>query len=36
MLTDTLAHDLRSPVSRLRAAAHAAAETTEPAEREQP
>ena len=27
LLTDSLAHDLRSPVSRLRAAAHAAAET---------
>ena len=35
MLTDALAHDLRSPVSRLRAAAHAAATTTEPGEREQ-
>jgi signal transduction histidine kinase len=34
MLTDALAHDLRSPVSRLRAAAHAAAETAEPAERD--
>jgi signal transduction histidine kinase len=32
LLTDTLAHDLRSPVSRLRAAAHAAAETEDPAE----
>jgi signal transduction histidine kinase len=32
LLTDTLAHDLRSPVSRLRAAAHAAAETDDPAE----
>jgi len=35
ILTDTLAHDLRSPVSRLRAAAHAAAETSDKAEREQ-
>ena len=30
LLTDSLAHDLRSPVSRLRAAAHAAAETSDP------
>lgn len=35
MLTDSLAHDLRSPVSRLRSAAHAAGETEDPAEREQ-
>ncbi|HEY6048617.1 MAG TPA: histidine kinase dimerization/phospho-acceptor domain-containing protein, partial [Sphingomicrobium sp.] len=35
MLTDSLAHDLRSPVSRLRAAAQAAAETHEPAEQEE-
>ena len=35
MLTDSLAHDLRTPVSRLRAAAHAAAETTEPKEQEE-
>jgi signal transduction histidine kinase len=35
MVTDTLAHDLRSPVSRLRAAAQAAAETGNPAERDQ-
>jgi len=35
LLTDSLAHDLRSPVSRLRAAAHAAAETTDPAEQEE-
>jgi signal transduction histidine kinase len=34
MLTDSLAHDLRSPVSRLRSAAHAAAETDDPAEQE--
>jgi signal transduction histidine kinase len=32
LLTDSLAHDLRSPVSRLRAAAHAAAETEDPKE----
>jgi signal transduction histidine kinase len=32
MLTDSLAHDLRSPVSRLRSAAHAAAETSDPEE----
>jgi signal transduction histidine kinase len=32
LLTDSLAHDLRSPVSRLRAAAHAAAEVDDPAE----
>ena len=35
MLTDALAHDLRSPVSRLRAAAYAAAETSDKTEREQ-
>ena len=35
MLTDSLAHDLRTPVSRLRAAAHAAAETSEPREQEE-
>jgi len=35
LLTDSLAHDLRSPVSRLRAAAHAAAESTDPAEQEE-
>ncbi|MGZ2412714.1 signal transduction histidine kinase [Sphingomonas sp. F9_3S_D5_B_2] len=35
MVTDTLAHDLRSPVGRLRAAAHAAAETSDPGERDQ-
>jgi signal transduction histidine kinase len=35
MVTDTLAHDLRSPVSRLRAAAHAAAETSDPQEQEE-
>jgi signal transduction histidine kinase len=35
LLTDSLAHDLRSPVSRLRAAAHAAAETTDPTEQEE-
>jgi signal transduction histidine kinase len=35
MVTDSLAHDLRSPVSRLRSAAHAAAETSDPAERDQ-
>ena len=35
MLTDSLAHDLRSPVSRLRAAAHAAAETGDPVEQEE-
>jgi signal transduction histidine kinase len=34
MLTDSLAHDLRSPVSRLRSAAHSAAETSDPAERD--
>jgi signal transduction histidine kinase len=35
LLTDSLAHDLRSPVSRLRAAAQAAAETDDPAEQEE-
>jgi len=35
LLTDTLAHDLRSPVSRLRAAAHAAATTSNPNEQEE-
>lgn len=35
MLTDSLAHDLRSPVSRLRSAAHAAAETSDPKEQEE-
>ena len=35
LLTDSLAHDLRSPVSRLRSAAHAAAETSDPEEREE-
>jgi signal transduction histidine kinase len=35
MVTDSLAHDLRSPVGRLRAAAHAAAETSDPADRDQ-
>ena len=35
MVTDSLAHDLRSPVSRLRSAAHLAAETSDPAERDQ-
>jgi len=35
MVTDSLAHDLRSPVSRLQSAAHAAAETSEPGERDQ-
>ena len=35
LLTDSLAHDLRSPVSRLRSAAHAAAETSDPDEREE-
>lgn len=34
LLTDSLAHDLRSPVSRLRSAATAAAEATDPVERE--
>jgi len=35
ILTDSLAHDLRTPVSRLRAAAHAAAESSNPAEQEE-
>ena len=35
MLTDSLAHDLRSPVSRLRSAAHAAAETADPHEQDE-
>ena len=35
MLTDSLAHDLRSPVGRLRTAAHAAAATSDPVEQEQ-
>jgi len=35
LLTDTLAHDLRSPVSRLRSAAHEAAETGDPKEQEE-
>ena len=35
MLTDSVAHDLRTPVSRLRAAAHAAAETNDPQEQEE-
>ena len=35
LLTDSLAHDLRSPVSRLRSAAHAAAQTTDPQEQEE-
>ncbi len=35
ILTDSLAHDLRSPASRLRAAAQAAAETSNPAEQEE-
>lgn len=35
MLTDSLAHDLRSPVSRLRSAAHSAAEASDPGERDQ-
>jgi len=35
IVTDSLAHDLRSPVSRLRSAAHAAAETGDPEERDQ-
>ena len=35
IVTDTLAHDLRSPVSRLRSAAQAAAETSDPARRDQ-
>ena len=35
LLTDSLAHDLRSPVSRLRSAAQAAAETSDPVEQEE-
>ena len=35
LLTDSLAHDLRSPVSRLRSAAHAAIETNDPKEQEE-
>src|SRR5205807_7067469 len=35
MLTDSLAHDLRSPVSRLRSAAHAAAQASDPKEQEE-
>lgn len=35
MVTDSLAHDLRSPVGRLRSAAHAAAQASEPADRDQ-
>jgi signal transduction histidine kinase len=35
LLTDSLAHDLRSPVSRLRSAAHAAAEAEDPGEQEE-
>ena len=35
LLTDSLAHDLRSPVSRLRSAAFAAAEANEPREQEE-
>jgi signal transduction histidine kinase len=35
LLTDSLAHDLRSPVSRLRSAAHAAAEADDPTEQEE-
>jgi signal transduction histidine kinase len=35
LLTDSLAHDLRSPVSRLRSAAHAAAETSDQKEQEE-
>ena len=35
LLTDSLAHDLRSPASRLRAAAHPAAEATDPSEQEE-
>jgi len=35
LLTDSLAHDLRSPVSRLRAAAHAAAEAPDPKDQEE-
>lgn len=35
LLTDSLAHDLRSPVSRLRSAAHAAAQANDPDEQEE-
>lgn len=35
LLTDSLAHDLRSPVSRLRSAAQAAAESSDPKEQEE-
>ena len=35
LLTDSLAHDLRSPATRLRAAAHAAAESSDPGEQEE-
>jgi signal transduction histidine kinase len=35
LLTDSLAHDLRSPVSRLRSAAQAAAQTSDPNEQEE-
>jgi len=35
LLTDSLAHDLRSPVGRLRSAAHAAARTEDPIEQEE-
>jgi signal transduction histidine kinase len=35
IVTDTLAHDLRSPVSRLRTAAQAAGETSDPVRRDQ-
>ena len=35
LLTDSLAHDLRSPVSRLRSAAFAAAQASDPAEQEE-
>ena len=35
LLTDSLAHDLRSPVSRLRSAAHAAAQATDVSEQEE-
>lgn len=35
LLTDSLAHDLRSPVSRLRSAAYAAVQTSDPKEQEE-
>jgi signal transduction histidine kinase len=35
LLTDSLAHDLRSPVSRLRSAAHAASQARDPDEQEE-